>query len=395
MLMPTETTKIEVFIDPATLPTINFFMHFAESCDDKDTIRLFGLQRYEIPLKIQKSYPEGIIKSCLINVNDFKNIHSLLEQTIKEQKNIELTVFLNISYCLHSFIPIWNIYCENREKILSLNLELYDEGSLGVYELHRLSENNVDLTHLDLANICKVQDIFTSKNSCVADYLWGSILPARYHFLNTSYLESNPKLLPLKNAISAYHKIDFTRYSRLTDRQKVFFLSLFGISEEAINEIIALFNHQKTFLFIGTVIFDEEQTMLMWNVHLQLLREYISKSGKYYLGSDDYRIIYKAHPATGFENIIKKVYPDVVFIPSDIPLELLFMLGLMPDKIGGFASSSYFSIPQSHISDVTFITKRDENERNKLEHYRQQYRLRNIFIELGLLTEAQAHFYDE
>lgn len=391
----TDITKIEVFIDPATLPTMNFFMRFAESFEDKNIIRLFGLQRYDIPESIKERYSEGKVKSCLINVNDFKSIHSLFEKTVIENNNIELTIFLNVSYSFHSFIPIWNIYCEHRERFLSINLELYDEGSLGVYELNRLSESNVNLTHLDSGRINSIGDLFKTENINLVSYLWGKILPAKYHFLNSSYLENNPKLLPLKNAISEYKNIDFSRYNRLTSSQKSFFLSLFGITENTINELIELFTKNKTFLFIGTVIFDEEQTMLMWNVHLQLLREYLSKSGKYYLGNDDYKIIYKAHPATEFENIIKKVYPEVEFIPSDIPLELLFMLGLMPDKIGGFASSSYFSIPPSHISDVTFITKRDENERNQLEHYRQQYRLRNIFIELGLLTESQAHFYDE
>lgn len=43
--------NVEVYLDYATIPTLNYFYHFTENKDDIETIRLFGLGRFNISQK--------------------------------------------------------------------------------------------------------------------------------------------------------------------------------------------------------------------------------------------------------------------------------------------------------------------------------------------------------
>lgn len=45
------TKNVEVYLDYATIPTLNYFYHFTENKDDIETIRLFGLGRFNISKK--------------------------------------------------------------------------------------------------------------------------------------------------------------------------------------------------------------------------------------------------------------------------------------------------------------------------------------------------------
>lgn len=388
--------KIEVFIDPATIPSINYFLHFAENYQDFDTIRIFGLQRYSIPEDIKKSFSEEKLISCNITCNEHGDLHNHFFAIIDKFSNIDLTFHLNLSYSTSDLIPMLLFCFIFKHKFLSIKLEIYDEGSLGAYELYNISNMDLDINGIVKSEIDKLNRIpeqlsFSAENRIITNYLWGTFLPTTYHFLDSRYLENTSCLRPIYQSISSYKKIDFSRYHKLDKFQKDFFLSLFGLAKEDLIYLEKYFSHHRSFLFVGTVIFDMSQKQLMLDAHIKLIDEYVSPGGKYYVG-EEITFLYKSHPAaTWMEDIIKFIYPNVVFIPSSIPIELIFMMGYFPDKIGGFASSSYFSIPKERIHDVVFMT--NENDSLDDDYHHEQYKLRNIFIELGVIPEENAHYY--
>lgn len=390
-----DVKKIEVFIDHTTMPVINFFLHFAERYNDLDTIRLFALRRYNIPQSIEERYPN--VQSCFITCDDYSAIYSLFSETIDKYENIDVTFHLNVSHAINAFAPLWIICSLCKRKFSNIQLELYDEGSLGVFNLYNFLESGISIDELIAQNLEGVENFAESfkldfRNRTIVNYLLNHVVPTTYHLLNTACLDKYNEFSSLRESIGMYKQMDFNRYKSLNSEQKNIFLELFGLGVDFEDSLKKMFSAEKTFLFIGNVIFDEKKKNLMVNSQMNMIREYIDCQGKYYLGSDNYVVLYKSHPAaTWMEDIIKFIYPNVVFIPSSIPIELIFMMGYFPDKIGGFASSSYFSIPKERIHDIVFMT--NENDSLDDDYHHEQYKLRNIFIELGIIPEGKAHYY--
>ncbi len=91
-----------------------------------------------------------------------------------------------------------------------------------------------------------------------------------------------------------------------------------------------------------------------------------------------YRWFYKEHPWFDPSHFVKnemaKRLPHIKPLPPALPLEVLGLLGLMPEKVAGFSSSLFFSLPKEKI---LLYVKRDKDK------------YLPILLELGLLTKKQ------
>lgn len=140
-----DVQKIEVFIDPATIPSINYFLHFSENYQDYDTIRIFGLQRYSIPEHIKKYYSEEKLISFNITCYDHHDLHNHFFSIINKYSKVDLTFHLNLSYSTSDLITMLLFCFILKHKFVSIKLEIYDEGSLGPYFLYHLSKMDLDV----------------------------------------------------------------------------------------------------------------------------------------------------------------------------------------------------------------------------------------------------------
>ena len=78
------------------------------------------------------------------------------------------------------------------------------------------------------------------------------------------------------------------------------------------------------------------------------------------LSDTTYFWLYKPHPGSAGNDItdkLQKQFPDLVVIPSGIPLESFLFEGILPEKMGGVSSSVFLSLPRSRI--LFYIEKQD------------------------------------
>ncbi len=154
-----------------------------------------------------------------------------------------------------------------------------------------------------------------------------------------------------RRALEKAQKIEDVNFERiansLTKEQKQNLLRLGGISEKD----LSYFNQNKPVLLYTLGFLGEENQLNL--AQIQVLDDLLS--GKIVpLGEpDQYVWLFKEHPwitkNTFLRDQIIKKYPYMHPLPKQVPLELLFLAGYMPDKVFGYSSSLFFALPKERI----------------------------------------------
>jgi len=158
----------------------------------------------------------------------------------------------------------------------------------------------------------------------------------------------NPKAKPLHQA-GRIEEVDWTKISQqLTPKQKQDLLELNHITPEILKPFTS---NKPTVLYTLTFMFnkhneDEKQ--------LDVLRQIFSGKSKWFSDTEKYTWMYKEHPwhvkdSYLHDNIVKN-WPFMYGLPKQIPLEVFFLTGYMPDKVFGYSSALFFSIPAEKIA---------------------------------------------
>ena len=121
-----------------------------------------------------------------------------------------------------------------------------------------------------------------------------------------------------------------------------------GLSDTLYNQLKQSHNG---FMFIGGITYylDDEYETSYANELLKIAQKSVS--------GDYDRLFFKGHPSyisDKFNQFILKNIDNIIEIPKDIPIEVLFLTGLCPNKVGGVNSSSYFLMPQEKLSHIVF-----------------------------------------
>lgn len=396
-----EYQNVEIYLDYATIPSLNYFFHFIHNYQDYDSIRLFGLSRFSISEKIISMYPKDKIFFEKIHDGKQDKFNECFKQiAINSDKKLKVNIHLNLAHAFKMIIPLLSIYFQNKNKFYNLELFFYDDGSEGIMNLYNLLskphlEESITYNIEQFKNFEEKQS-FSIKENTIARYLWGFFKKSHYYLLNTEILK-NKKLLFLKSKIENLNNIDFEQYDKFNETQKDLLLEILNIPYSTIQIYKNIFSNFKTFIFVGTTIFNQTQKFIydIENAHINAIKQITTKSGALFKNKNDYLIYYKGHPnATVMNQKIEKEFRHLNIIPSNIPMEILYFLGIKPTQIGGFASTSYFNIEKSIISDLIFITSKDiKNENNFL--LEDQLTLMNIFKELDYISNEQIYFYQD
>lgn len=395
------TKNVEVYLDYATIPTLNYFYHFTENKDDIETIRLFGLGRFNISKSIIESYPEGIIRYCPIISEYQRAFQQLFIKLLTEDSfcQYRLNFHINLFHSWKMLIPLLHIIGQFKNKVLDIKLNFYDDGSEGLVMLSKIEQNYSTESLQKIIDIDS-QSFYADKLSFldadIARYLWNSLFESHYYLLN-DFLLKNEKLSLLKNSVKYCHIMELERYLQFTQEEKDFFNELLGISIQSLKDKIKIFQQEKTFIFTGTTIFDlpKEEEEVLYHLHLNAILNYIHPNGKYFIG-DGFTLIIKGHPHQKEMNLrLEKSFEKAVMLPDNIPFEILYLIGCKPDKIGGFVSTSYFSCDKKNIADLLFISAKQEEVRKNDYLFNIQYQLRDVMIKTGFIQEEKTHFYSD
>ena len=144
----------------------------------------------------------------------------------------------------------------------------------------------------------------------------------------------------------------------LTDDQRSLYLTLFGLTE-ATREALHQFAQEETsFLYTGTGSWDR-------GMHDELCRRQVRAIGALHAQkrlSCDMQIAYKGHPANRANDadILKALGGQVLPYPHQIPLEVLSIAGLLPQRVGGVLSSSSLNIEPGRIAFILYNDRAEE-----------------------------------
>lgn len=389
--------KICVYLDYATIPSLNYFLHFAENSDDKETIRLFGLGRFTVPESIIKKYPSDIIQFYSTKNNHISLLVGKFEEIISNNQNDkwEVEIHLNLMHYLIFLIPFFEKYLKYRNNIECFKLNFYDDGSEGIVNLSKIYELD-NLPELILKEKEQMQSLITKCHlncNILTRYFWGEIFPAKYYIFNSKLLESD-RLSSLKDAIGDYEKIDFGRFNKLSKEKQSLVLEFLNIDIEKLNRLKSKLSSKPSFLFVGTTLHAvvEENKQWLHRFHFEMIKQCCIENGIFFHDKRDFNFFYKGHPnEIELNDKIIKEFDFIEEYPMDIPFEIFFLLGLIPDKVGGFASSILLNFPKECIEDVIFISSQDGREDNII--YSSQYRLMNSLIELDYLDQVKSHLH--
>ncbi|OOS00764.1 hypothetical protein B0187_00235 [Haemophilus paracuniculus] len=389
--------NVEIYLDYATIPSLNYFLHFAENYQDTTTIRLFGLGRFTIPQTIIDRYPAGIIRFCEAKAGDQTQFEQLFTELLEQSTQpLNLCFHLNLFHSQQMFLPLHHLIQGYRTKIANVSLHFYDDGAEGVAKLNDLSEKPKYLADQLAQQQLKGQNIIISDYS-IFRYQWGMIYPTTYHLLNTDILTQNA-LLPLKEYLKNHSLIDFSRFQKLSKLQQDIILEIIGLIRENVEKLIKASYQYAFFIFIGSAIFDDDKQRLIEfeRLHFNLLEQYLFPTGKFYIGQE-YVACYKGHPhSSQINEKIKEHYQGkLIYLPDNIPLEVLLLLGLDVKLIGGFASTIHFQFSSEKIADLIFMTTNNYQLNKTNDLYQTQLNFLNVMIKLGYTIADKTHYFTE
>ncbi|HII3712664.1 TPA: sialyltransferase [Pasteurella multocida] len=386
---PSWSKTITLYLDPASLPALNQLMDFTQNNEDKTHPRIFGLSRFKIPDNIITQYQN----IHFVELKDNRPTEALFTILDQYPDNIELDIHLNIAHSVQLIRPILAYRFKHLDRVSIQRLNLYDDGSMEYVDLEK--EENKDISaEIKQAEKQLSHYLLTGKikfdNPTIARYVWQSAFPVKYHFLNTDYFEKTEFLQPLKEYLAEnYQKMDWTAYQQLTPEQQAFYLTLVGFNDEVKQSLEV---QQAKFIFTGTTTWEGNTDVREYYAQqqLNLLNLFTQAEGDLFIG-DHYKIYFKGHPrGSEINDYILNNAKNITNIPANISFEVLMMTGLLPDKVGGVASSLYFSLPKEKISHIIFTS----NKQVKSEEDALNNPYVKVMRRLGIIDESQVIFWD-
>ncbi|MGQ8821302.1 hypothetical protein [Bibersteinia trehalosi] len=393
------TQKICVYLDYATIPSLNYILHFAQHFEDQETIRLFGLSRFHIPESVIQRYPKGVVQFYPNQEKDFSALllalKNILIEVKQQQRKCEIELHLNLFHYQLLLLPFLSLYLDTQD-YCHLTLKFYDDGSEAISALQELAlapelaaQIQFEKQQFDELVVKK-----SFKLSLLSRYFWGKLFESEYIWFNQAILQK-AELQILKQEISSSRQMDFAIYQQMSDEQKQLVLEILNIDLNKVAYLKQLMENQPSFLFLGTTLFNITQETKTWlmQMHVDLIQQYCLPSGQFFNNKAGYLCFYKGHPNEKEMNqMILSQFKNLIALPDDIPLEILLLLGVIPSKVGGFASSALFNFTPAQIENIIFFTPRYFEKDNRL--HAAQYRLMQGLIELGYLDAEKSvtHF---
>lgn len=393
------TQKICVYLDYATIPSLNYILHFAQHFEDQETIRLFGLSRFHIPESVIQRYPKGVVQFYPNQEKDFSALllalKNILIEVKQQQRKCEIELHLNLFHYQLLLLPFLSLYLDTQD-YCHLTLKFYDDGSEAISALQELALAP-DLAAQIQFEKQQFDELVVKKSfklSLLSRYFWGKLFESEYIWFNQAILQK-AELQILKQEISSSRQMDFAIYQQMSDEQKQLVLEILNIDLNKVVYLKQLMENQPSFLFLGTTLFNITQETKTWlmQMHVDLIQQYCLPSGQFFNNKAGYLCFYKGHPNEKEMNqMILSQFKNLIALPDDIPLEILLLLGVIPSKVGGFASSALFNFTPAQIENIIFFTPRYFEKDNRL--HATQYRLMQGLIELGYLDAEKSvtHF---
>lgn len=404
--MRSEVQKVAAYLDYATIPTLAYFLDFIQQWQDKETIRLFGLARFEISDRVLADFPAGVVQFYkVVDTSEPQHFHLAFQSLLENSsKPLDITLHLNAFHSIAMLRTLWRILERYSYKLANIQLKLYDDGSEGAVNLYKLSQNADWMNEMLAKPASDVRNyVFSNYRDwdieSIFRYRLHTLLPTTYYLFDTQILTNFSPLATLESSLPNYQKMPTIVGNSLDAEQTAHLLQLLNVESEYIQRLVNLSRQMPSFLFTGTTVFWDkgyEKHELLEQLHAELLIHYTSEQSSLFAGKD-LLFLFKGHPASEAMNSrLKEQFSEKFgFLPDDIPLEIFLLLGLKPTLVGGFASTSYFNLAPEQIHSAFFITDDPLGQLAYPHLYQGQSNLREVLLALGHLKQSQCYSHTQ
>lgn len=388
-----EAKKVVLYIDLASIPAMAQIKNYLQMRDDKSEY-IFALTRFDISDKLD-SKNVHFVHLDHKNGFDLNALKSILNGIAKEGK-INMHIHVNMSHSVYLIKPLLDYVLTHKHRARIKSIDFYDDGSMMYVDLDRFAEvknlsAKIYKTKAELAEFFKTGKESVISDRVLAPYVISMFYPSKYHMLEPRYFDLTPKVAP----IFALIQDNIVKINFFQDfKQRGEYMRLLGYSKE----LDLLFpKNQKSFIFTGTTTWTWDGSVRedYATAQLNAIVNFTDPKSKIYLG-DKYKIYFKGHPGgLDINKIIMdkaaKQNIDITSINPRISFELLIMSQNLPTKVGGIASTLYFSLPKDKIAQIIFVP----NGKIKTREDALNDPLVRVMIKLEIIKPSQVIFWDE
>lgn len=384
--------EIAVYLDFATLPSINMIFDLLNNRHDEKIERIVGFSRFELNEEIIEQFPKGKLhfyKTEKVNsITSFAK--EILNIIVNSHEMISLTIHTNLTHSLITIPKLIKILNSANKKFYIKHLYLYDDGTSDYTDLYNMRDNN--LTHLFLNAKKNLKIKFKTEIgshskykyareiyriirkyqflhhrfhfSFLNKYTWHNLFPTTYILLCPEYFWLDDKMAPIKKELSSiYKKFDFKQFDNLSEENKILFLKIINLDNNQLIHLKKVLKEDNAIILTGTTTWNEDpQNRLAFAETLISILSNLVNDNELINSS---KIFFKGHPAAKDINQLIINELKIESIPENIPLETLMMLDMLPKSIAGIMSSIYLSLPKEKIGKIIFLDDYSKDSHDK------------------------------
>lgn len=350
---------VRIYIEPASLPLTQQLVDYIKKYEDNNIVNIIAFQRLNINVQFVNNENTAFID----NVNDglleklrriATFVRGLQASSIEIHTNIhrEKDILFPLMRMLASFYPIANI-----------KLKLYDDGSGSLIE--RAAIESLDSVNFERLMQQRKEQLLEVLNShddrkytwnTVDNYIWHYFMDVQYFFIKPRKKALNK---PFYKKIEPYVVYsDFNIQKQVSEKEKTLLLNLVNFPMDLYHHLAILQNDPQSLLFITSYCMDPDKKMLYHQRLIELIGK-LKLSGKI---PDSAKVVFKGHPENSALNpeICQAIGHNVTCIPDAIPIEFLSSFNLLPKRIGGEFSSTFFCLEGGDTEFVILKGKKYE-----------------------------------
>ncbi|MFM4865216.1 hypothetical protein [Aeromonas caviae] len=385
---------LEVYIDHASLPTLQQLMHIVRVYDKNNTTQRF-VSWARIKLT-EKAKDDLNIKTFPLKGNNTSpELISAISNYIENMNRVNVQIFSNTAHSFSNISPIIrSLSSLDNAKITKI--ELSDDGSAEYMNLFSWKNTANKLEQLTSGSKV-LSDYLDGQSDIVPEYPssiygWHKLYNADYLFLRKDYLDVEGDLHELRDYLGGSLKqMAWDQFSTMSSDKQKLLLSIVGFDKA---EIEQQYNSSPlpNFIFTGTTTWSGGETREFYaKQQVNVINNAINETSPYYIG-EDVDLFFKGHPRGGdINDYIVNSFSDIKSIPSNISFEILMMTGMLPDKIAGIASSLYFTIPGDKVDFIVFTSTDDIADREAAL----KSPLVQVMLKLNIVKESNILFWSD
>ncbi len=347
--MPARLLKL--YIDSTSLPLVHQMADFVRCADDPAITKLITWLR--LPLSEAQLAGTGALYLPQMAAISSAFVGQVCHLVKQGHRDIEIHsnqyhAWRGVAPLLQALAPVL------RSGAVRVRLHLYDDRSVRPLQREELARWPDLSSALAVAARELEAHLFSRQPlswTLPHSHAWPLVLPTTFHWLHPKALLRTPEGAALCALLDEHiQPMVFDGLPGLTQAQSDHYLALFGLTAEVADTLVPLAGAADAVLFTGTGTWDKA-----WNLRLRdsqlraiaTLHQHHCFDGLRAMG-------YKGHPANGDHDaaIQAALGDDVIALPQRVPLEVLLMAGLLPQRVAGVLSTFHLTMPAAMIDAV-------------------------------------------